>query len=335
MIPFQHQPVLLQETIDMLALKPGMKIIDCTVGGGGHSTAILKRILPGGYLVGIDQDGEALVAADEQIRASLRLRAENETQSDEINKQDKPYQLVHRNFSQIKEICTETGIDTVDGMLMDLGVSSYQFDEATRGFSYQHDGVLDMRMNPLGDGPSAYDLVMYASAEELERIFLQFGQERWGRRIAQFIITERQRAPIQTTGQLVEVIKKAIPSGARKEGPHPAKRAFQALRIAVNRELDILEEAIRDSVDCLNTGGRLAVISFHSLEDGIVKNTFRSLSQGCTCPKSFPVCVCGGQSKGKSLTPKPIVPGQVEREENPRCTSAKLRVFQKASAARE
>jgi 16S rRNA (cytosine1402-N4)-methyltransferase len=215
---------------------------------------------------------------------------------------------------------------------MDLGVSSHQLDEATRGFSYQRQGELDMRMNPLSDAPTAFEVVMKSDVEELERIIRQYGEERWSKRIAEFIAAEREAAPIRTTDQLVTVIKKAIPAGARREGPHPAKRTFQALRIYINEELDILEQAISDAVGVLGQAGRLAAISFHSLEDRIIKNTFKKLATGCTCPKSMPICVCGKKEAGRILTVKPVLPGRDEVDANPRSRGAKLRVFEKGAA---
>lgn len=317
MTPFRHQPVLLREAIELLNLQPGMKVVDCTVGGGGHARAILDRILPSGFLVGIDQDARAIAAAEEYLR-------------DTVEGKTKPYVLIHHNFSQIKEILRELGIRQIDGALMDLGVSSYQLEEGERGFSYRHSGSLDMRMDPDSGAPTAYDVVMGASARELEQILWRYGEERWGRRIAEFIVEERRKAPIETTGQLAAVIKKAIPAGAREEGPHPAKRSFQALRIYVNRELEILDQAVADTVGALASKGRLAVITFHSLEDRIIKGAFKELATGCTCPKDFPVCVCGKTPQGGVLTPKPVLPRFQETEENPRSRSAKLRAFQKA-----
>ena len=319
MTPFRHQPVLLPETIDSLRLKPGMRIVDCTAGGGGHSRHILERILPSGFLVAIDRDPQALEATAQTLEAAFGG----------VQGRDRPYVLVHSNFSRIADILAERRLDTIDGALMDLGVSSYQLDEGDRGFSYQHPGKLDMRMDPMDGTPTAYDVVNRASARELEQIFWRYGEERWSRRIADFIVKEREAAPIGTTDELTAVIKKAVPAGARDEGQHPARRVFQALRIFVNGELEVLEGTIRDIVEKLAPGGRLAVITFHSLEDRIVKDTMKTLAAGCTCPKDFPVCVCGKTRQGAVLTRKPILPGDSEIGSNPRSRSAKLRVFEK------
>ena len=311
MSEFQHQPVLLRETIDQLALLPGMTAVDCTAGGGGHSEAILQRILPGGHLLAIDQDIRALAAA----RARLSpLGEENFT-------------LVHSNFTRLPQVLEENALAKPQGILMDLGVSSHQLDAGERGFSYRHEGPLDMRMNPEAQAETAADLVNHADLDRLADILWRYGEERWSRRIAEFIGMEREKAPIETTGQLTAVIKKAIPAGAREDGPHPARRTFQALRIAINGELDILPDALEAAIKALAPKGRLAVITFHSLEDRIVKNTFRLSAQGCICPKDLPICVCNRQSLGKVMTTKPILPSAIETEENPRARSAKLRVF--------
>ncbi|MFZ5752709.1 MAG: 16S rRNA (cytosine(1402)-N(4))-methyltransferase RsmH [Bacillota bacterium] len=311
---FQHTPVLLQEVLDYLAPLPGKIIVDCTLGGGGHSSEILKRILPGGKLIALDQDLDAIKAAEKKLEPFGK----------------DTFIIVHRNFVHLQEVLREIAVDGVDGILYDLGVSSYQLDEAERGFSYQHDAPLDMRMDRTKPG-SAYDLVNKASLEELSEIIKEYGEERWARRIAQFIVKEREIKPLETTGELVEVIKKAIPSGARREGPHPAKRTFQALRIAVNRELDILPGAFAGGIERLKPGGRMAVITFHSLEDRITKDTFKELARGCICPKELPVCVCNNKPKVKILTGKPVLPGERELRDNPRARSAKLRVVEKLS----
>ena len=326
MTGFQHKPVLLRETVEILNLSPGMKAADCTAGGGGHSAAILERILPSGFLVAIDRDPQALAAAKERIDEKLKsLPFTNESDQS-------PYAMVHSNFSRLRDILPGLGMAEIDAALMDLGVNSQQLDEGERGFSYQRPGRLDMRMDPGAGGISALDVIRDSTAEALEHILWTYGEERWSRRIAQFIVTERAIKPIETTDQLVTVIKKAIPAGAREDGPHPAKRSFQALRIYVNRELEILEQAVADAVESLAPGGRLAVITFHSLEDRLVKDTFKSLASGCTCPKDFPVCVCGKTSRGKILTVKPVLPGLSETEENPRARSAKMRAFQKTAS---
>lgn len=313
MIDFSHTPVLLNEVMDVLELQPGMIVVDCTTGGGNHSRAMLQRILPGGRLIGLDQDQTALAAADQQLAP---LGRDN-------------YQLVHSNFVEVKKVMAQLGGIRPDAILMDLGVSSYQLDEAQRGFSYQHSGPLDMRMDQAADIPTAADLVNQWSEQELARVIWEYGEERWAKRIAQFIVEQRSIKPILTTEQLVTVIKMAVPAGARQEGPHPAKRTFQALRIAVNGELRILNESIEDCVGLLKPGGRLAVITFHSLEDRCVKNQFRQLAQGCICPKDLPVCQCHRVAQGKVVTTKPILPSKEEVDSNPRSRSAKLRAFLK------
>lgn len=272
---------------------------------------IIGRLNGSGRFVGIDQDQDAI----ENGRAKLEPYTQN-------------IQLVRDNFSNIKQIMKDLHIVAVDGILLDIGVSSYQLDTGERGFSYMQDAELDMRMdqrNPM----TAKRLVAEASQSELTRILREYGEERWASRIAEFITLERQKAPIETTFQLVEVIKKAVPKGARKEGPHPAKRTFQALRIAVNNELGILEQAIRDMADLLSPGGRLCIITFHSLEDRIVKQTFHSLAHPCTCPPELPVCVCGKKPTVRVVTRKPILPSREEQEDNPRSRSAKLRIIEK------
>lgn len=313
MIDFSHTPVLLNEVMDVLELQPGMIVVDCTTGGGNHSRAMLQRILPGGRLIGLDQDQTALAAADQQLAP---LGRDN-------------YQLVHSNFVEVKKVMAQLGGIRPDAILMDLGVSSYQLDEAQRGFSYQHSGPLDMRMDQAADIPTAADLLNQWSEQELARVIWEYGEERWAKRIAQFIVEQRSIKPILTTEQLVAVIKMAVPAGARQEGPHPAKRTFQALRIAVNGELKILNKSIEDCVGLLKPGGRLAVITFHSLEDRCVKNQFRQLAQGCICPKDLPVCQCHRVAQGKVITTKPILPSKEEVDSNPRSRSAKLRAFLK------
>jgi len=309
---FQHTPVLLQEVITYLRPQPGMVIVDCTLGGGGHSRALLEKILPGGKLIALDQDVEAIEAANQVLKP---LGEDN-------------YIIFHVNFQELGTVLRKTPYEQVDGVLFDLGVSSYQLDEGERGFSYQQDALLDMRMDRSID-LSAYDLVNRASPEELTRIIREYGEERWAKRIALFIASEREKVAIKTTGQLVEIIKKAIPVGARREGPHPAKRTFQALRIAVNKELEILGPALKQGLDILKPGGRMAVITFHSLEDRLAKNVFKDAARGCICPKDLPVCICNHQSKIKILTGKPVSPSEKEKTENPRARSAKLRVAQK------
>ena len=307
---FHHVSVLLNECIEALQIKGNGIYVDGTMGGGGHSYEIAKRLDQGGRLICIDQDENAHMAAKVKLAPFL----------DRIT-------FVKNNFGNIKAILDELGIDRIDGMLLDIGVSSHQLDEGERGFSYREDAPLDMRMDT-SKHFSAYDVVNTYSEAELDRVIFTYGEERWAKRIAQFIVKERQDKPIETTGQLVEVIKKAVPKGARSDGPHPAKRTFQAIRIEVNGELDVLEQAIRDGGARLKEGGRLCIITFHSLEDRIVKNEFRTLEHPCTCPPQFPVCMCGKVAKGRVITRKPILPSTEELEENRRSHSAKLRVFE-------
>ncbi len=305
---FKHISVLFDEVIDSLDLQRGGIFADGTLGGGGHTSGILSAN-ENTRVIGIDRDTDALAAAGERL-----------------SKYSNRFTAVHDNFSNIKNILERLGIDGIDGAVLDLGVSSYQLDEAERGFSYMHDAPLDMRMNR-EDTLTAYDVVNTYTPENLTDIFYKYGEEKWSKRIAEFIEKERKKQPIKTTGELADIISAAIPKGARADGGHPAKRVFQAIRIEVNGELKILEKAVFDFADCLNSGARLAIITFHSLEDRIVKNTFRTLCTGCICPKSFPVCVCGHTASGKLLTKKPILPSKREQEENPRSKSAKLRVF--------
>ena len=306
---FKHYSVLLKESVDYLNVNENGIYADATLGGGGHSYEILSRGAK--TLIGIDQDKEAIKAASERL----------ECFGDKLI-------AVNRNFSEISQILEGLGIDKLDGAVMDLGVSSYQLDNAERGFSYMHDAPLDMRMNR--DNPkSAYDVVNGYSESELTKIFYEYGEEKWSARIAKFILDRRNEKEIKTTGELSEIIKAAIPKAARMEGGHPAKRVFQAIRIEVNGELDILKRAVCDFVNALKPGGVLSVITFHSLEDRIVKKAFQELSKGCVCPKSFPVCVCGKKPEVKILTTKPILPSKKELEENSRSKSAKLRVVVK------
>lgn len=314
---FHHIPVMLAETLDYMGLRPGGTYVDCTLGGGGHSSEMVKRVQPGGRIIGIDQDPDALKAAGEKLReyaASVTL--------------------VHSNFYRLKEVLAELGVPAVDGVLFDIGVSSHQLDEAGRGFSYMQDAPLDMRMNPQ-DTTTAADLVNNLPEQELTRIIREYGEERWAKRIAEFIAHRREIRPIATTGELVEVIKRAIPAGARREGPHPAKRTFQALRIAVNDELGRFAAALRDAVDVLKPGGRVCVITFHSLEDRIAKETFRELAGRCTCPPELPVCKCENKPQVKIITNKPVSPKAAEIEMNPRARSAKLRVAQKVESSKK
>ena len=306
---FHHISVLLNECIDNLNIRPDGIYVDGTMGGGGHSLEIAKR-LKNGRLICIDQDPNAHEAAGRRL----------------AEYQDK-ITFVRDNFGNIANILDGLGIARIDGMLLDIGVSSHQLDEAERGFSYQQDAPLDMRMNP--DKPfSAYDVVNGYDEDALDRVIFTYGEERWARRIAQFIVKEREAKPIETTGELVDIIKKAVPKGARKDGPHPAKRTFQAIRIEVNGELDVLQRAIDDVAARLSVGGRLCIITFHSLEDRIVKDAFRRQENPCICPPQFPVCVCGKKPLGRVITRKPILPSKEELEVNPRSRSAKLRVLE-------
>ena len=309
---FHHISVLLNECIDNLNITPDGIYVDGTMGGGGHSLEIAKRLTTG-RLICIDQDPNAHEAAGKRLAEY----------KDRIT-------FVRDNFGNIANILDSLGIEKIDGMLLDIGVSSHQLDEAERGFSYQQDAPLDMRMNP--DRPfSAYDVVNGYDEDELDRVIFSYGEERWARRIAQFIVKEREAKPIETTGELVDIIKKAVPKGARKDGPHPAKRTFQAIRIEVNGELEVLQRAIDDVAARLAVGGRLCIITFHSLEDRIVKEAFRKQENPCICPPQFPVCVCGKKPLGRVITRKPILPSKEELEENPRSRSAKLRVLEGVS----
>lgn len=307
---FKHISVLLNECLEGLNIKKDGKYVDCTLGGAGHSSQIIKRLDKDGLLIGIDQDKDALKAASKRL----------EQYNNKI--------LVHNNFYNIGEIIDSLNIGNVDGILMDLGVSSYQLDEGERGFSYMQDAPLDMRMNRDNEF-SAYNVVNEYSEEELFKIIKDYGEEKFAKRIANFIVERRSEGPINTTLELVDIIKSAIPAKARREGPHPAKRTFQAIRIEVNGELKILNKAIEDGVERLNKGGRMAIITFHSLEDRIVKLKFRDLANPCKCPKEFPICVCGKKPTVKLVSRKAIEPSKEEVTENPRSRSAKLRVIEK------
>lgn len=311
-VTFSHTSVLLNESIDGLAIKPDGIYIDGTAGGAGHSAAIAERLTTG-RLIAIDQDETAVRTARERL-ARFGDRAT----------------VVHSNFLHIKDVCHSLGIERIDGFLADLGVSSYQLDTPERGFSYMADAPLDMRMNGTDEGAlTAYDVVNGYSESELRRILFEYGEERFTSRIVARIIRAREHAPIRTTGELVSLVKEAIPAAAREGGHHPAKRTFQAIRIEVNHELDVIAPAIRGAVDMLAPGGRVSVITFHSLEDRRVKETFADLATGCTCPKGLPICVCGKTPTVKVITRKPILPSDGEIEVNPRSRSAKLRVAEK------
>mgnify|MGYP001340700958 CR=1 FL=1 len=307
---FKHVSVLLNECLENLDIKKDGIYVDCTLGGAGHSYEILKRLSDNGRLIGIDQDMDAINAAKEKLH----------------NYKNVTY--VHDNFYNIENILEKLGIEGVDGILMDLGVSSYQLDQPERGFSYMHDAPLDMRMNR-DDMKSAFDVVNNYDEDEIVRVIREYGEEKFAKRIAGFITDQRKIAPINTTFELVEIIKSAIPARFRRDGPHPAKRTFQAIRIEVNNELGILSKTIEDGIKKLNKGGRMDIISFHSLEDRIVKTKFKKLQDPCDCPKDFPICICGKKPKIKIITKKPIQAAEEELETNPRSRSAKLRVAEK------
>ena len=308
---YGHKPVLLDECLDALAIKPDGIYLDGTLGRAGHSLEIARRLNKNGRLIGVDRDETALQAAQQRLGEYM----------DRVS-------LVHSNFSQIHDILDHLGIDKIDGMLFDLGVSSPQLDDAQRGFSYMQDAPLDMRMDRTAS-LTAWDVVNGWTYEELRRILFEYGEERYAPVIAKHIVREREVRPIETTLQLTELIKRAMPPAALREKQHPAKRSFQAIRIAVNGELDELEPMMDAAAERLNPGGRLAVITFHSLEDRIIKKTMQRLATGCTCPPEFPVCVCGKQPKMKLISRKPIVSSAAELEYNHRARSAKLRVAEK------
>ena len=309
---FKHTSVLLDEVIENLNIKPDGIYLDGTLGGGGHSYHIAERLTQGGRLIGTDQDADAIAAATKRL----------EPFADRVT-------IIRDNYENAARRVRELGIDGVDGILLDLGVSSYQLDNVERGFSYKYeDTPLDMRMDdrqPL----SARDIVNDYSETELFHIIRDYGEDKFAKNIAKHIVMARQQAPIETTGQLNEIIKAAIPAKMREKGGHPSKRTYQAIRIACNRELDVLQNSLDGFIDLLNPGGRFCVITFHSLEDRMVKTNFRTNEKPCTCPPDFPVCVCGKKSKGKVISRKPILPSTEELEANSRSKSAKLRVFEK------
>lgn len=309
---FNHVPVLLDEVIDGLNLQPSGVYVDGTLGGAGHSSQIAARLGTGGRLIGIDQDRDAIAAASERLAAY----------GDMVT-------IVHDNYEHIPQILQQLGISSVNGILLDIGVSSYQLDNPERGFSYNSDEPLDMRMDQ--ESPvTAADIVNERSQEELTRILRDYGEERYAAGIALRIVQERENRPFTTTGDLVRVIRASVPMKMQEKYGNPCKRSFQAIRIACNRELDVLQDSIDQLIDLLAPGGRLCIITFHSLEDRIVKNAFRRNENPCTCPPEFPVCVCGRKSKGKVITKKPIVPSEDELERNKRAASSKLRIFEKA-----
>lgn len=303
---FKHTSILLAESVDFLITDKNGIYVDCTMGGAGHSSAFAAQLEAGGLLIGIDQDDYAIAAGSERL----------------LNKFTCKTAVAKSNFENFSQVLDSMGIDEIDGIFFDLGVSSYQLDTPERGFSYMHDGPLDMRMNKEASLDAEY-IVNHYKEEELADIIHRYGEERWSKRIAQFIVAARKEKPLTTTFELVDVIKKAIPKGARLDGPHPAKRTFQAIRIEVNNELGILADTMERAVNRLKSGGRIGVITFHSLEDRIIKQTFAKLAKGCTCPPQLPVCVCGK----KPLLRKTgnIVPSKAEVEENPRSRSARLR----------
>lgn len=308
---FDHISVLMSEVIENLNIKPDGIYVDGTLGGAGHAAQICKRLGGKGMLIGLDQDEEAVAVSKERLSVY----------GDRVK-------IVKSNYVHMKQVLNSQGIRKVDGILLDLGVSSHQLDVAERGFSYREDAPLDMRMDR--DQPiTARDIVNRYPEAELARIIYSFGEERYAKSIARHIIRERERREIETTGQLVDIIRNSMPAKAQNGKGHPAKRTFQAIRIECNQELEVLQQALDDMIDLLQDNGRLCIISFHSLEDRIVKNSFRKAENPCTCPPDFPVCVCGKKAKGKVLTRKPILPTEKEMEENSRSKSAKLRVFKR------
>lgn len=308
---FHHRSVLLQETIENLCIKPNGIYVDGTLGGAGHASEICRGLSATGRLIGIDQDEDAIKAAGER----LKVFGERVT-------------IIRSNYCNMVRELNNIGVTAVDGILLDLGVSSYQLDTAERGFSYREDAPLDMRMDRR-DTQTAGDIVNTYSEAKLYRVIRDYGEDQFAKNIAKHICMAREKAPIRTTGELTEIIKAAIPMKVRATGGHPAKKTFQAIRIELNRELEVLEESLDGMIDLLSPGGRLCVITFHSLEDRIVKTIFRRNENPCTCPPEFPVCVCGKTSKGRVVTRKPILPSAQELEENPRSKSAKLRVFER------
>ena len=307
---FVHKSVLLYETVGSLNIKPGGIYVDGTLGGGGHAYEVCKR-LGGGRLIGIDQDADAIRAAGERLAPF----------KDKVT-------IVRSNYQNIENVLKELNIEKVDGIYLDLGVSSYQLDTASRGFTYREDAPLDMRMDQR-QTQTASDIVNGYEERELYRIIRDYGEDKFAKNIAKHIVAARQQSPIMTTGQLTQIIRESIPMKIQAAGGHPAKRTFQAIRIELNKELDVLRDSLDGMIDLLDDGGRLCIITFHSLEDRIVKTIFRKNENPCTCPPDFPVCVCGKKSKGRVITRKPILPSDEEMEENPRSKSAKLRIFEK------
>ena len=310
-INFSHRSVLLDECIEGLNIKPDGIYVDGTAGGGGHSYHIAERLTGGGRLIAIDRDDAAIAAAGERLKPF----------ADRVT-------IVRNNFSSIADVCMMLGVDKIDGVLLDLGVSSYQLDTAERGFTHNADAPLDMRMDRRGE-LDAFTVVNTYSFDQLKKVIYNYGEERFAPKIASAIVNRREKELIKTTGELVDIIKSAIPAAAREGGHHPAKRTFQAIRIEVNGELDAIEPTIRSATKLLAPGGRIAIITFHSLEDRIVKQTYAELAKGCDCPKSLPICVCGKKPEVDVLTRKPILPSAEEIESNPRSRSAKLRIAEK------
>jgi len=308
---FQHKSILLNECMEGLSIKEDGIYVDGTLGGGGHSFHILERLGERGRLIGIDQDEDAIKAATKRLEAFANKVT-----------------IVRDNYEHFQTILSSLSIPKVDGILLDLGVSSYQFDEADRGFSYRFDAPLDMRMDRRQDF-TAKDLINNYSEQELYRIIRDYGEDKFARNIAKHIVKEREKKPIETTFELSEIISHAIPMKMRVQGGHPAKKTFQAVRIALNRELEVLEESIEGMIKALKPEGRLCIISFHSLEDRIVKKAFRTAEDPCICPKDFPICTCGRKSLGRVISKKAIIPSDLEMEENPRARSAKLRIFER------
>ena len=308
---FVHKSIMLAETIESLCIKPDGIYVDGTLGGGGHSLEIAKRLDAGGRLIGIDQDGDAIEAAGKRLAPY----------ADRVT-------IVRSNYADMKKVLHDLGIEKVDGILLDLGVSSYQLDNGERGFTYREDVPLDMRMD-VRQERTARDIVTTYSETELYHIIRDYGEDKFAKNIAKHIVLARKEESVETTGQLTEIIKAAIPKKVRAVGGHPAKKTFQAIRIELNHELDVLKGHLEEMVGLLDDGGRLCVITFHSLEDRIVKNIFRTCENPCICPPGFPVCTCGRKPKGRVITRKPIVPGEEELKENSRAKSAKLRVFER------
>ena len=311
---YRHEPVMLQEVLDSLQLKSGSVVCDCTLGGAGHSVKMAAAIGSEGLLLGIDQDDMALAAAGERLDREAP---------------DTPHKLLKGNFGDMDELLCSAEIPGVDGFLFDLGVSSPQLDIPGRGFSYNEDAPLDMRMDPSNNTLNAAEVINTYTEHDLARILRVYGEEKFASQIAREIVRRREKEPLRTTGDFVEVIKAGIPAAARRHGGHPAKRSFQAIRIEVNHELDVLERGLEAATRWLNPGGRICVISYHSLEDRIVKNHFKEMAQGCTCPPDIPVCVCGHVPILKVITRKPLVASADEVERNPRARSAKIRVAER------